>query len=277
MSDRTMFERLPGRAAAAVSQAAGGRPLGWAARLGLAARGTVYVLIGILAFLVARGSSAEADQKGALEQVLAKPFGGFLVGLMAVGFACYALWRLSEAASGVHGEGDRMGPRIKSLVRGLVYAGLAFTAVSLLMGSRTSQSGQQQTFTAQVMAHPGGQWAVGIVGAIVAVVGVALGWEGLRLKFLKYFPQSELTPRVYRLVRSLGRVGNIARGAVFAVAGVLVVVAARTYQPAKAAGLDGALKTLRDQPFGPVLLFLAAAGLIAFGLYGLLEARYRRV
>ena len=63
----------------------------------------------------------------------------------------------------------------------------------------------------------------------------------------------------------------------FAVAGVLVVVAARTDQPAKAAGLDGALKTLRDQPFGPVLLFLAAAGLIAFGLYGLLEARYRRV
>jgi hypothetical protein len=261
----------------AVRDGADSRPIGWAARLGLTARGVVYLLMGLLAVMVARGSAAELDQKGALAQVVARPFGELVVAAMAVGFAGYALWRLSEAAFGVRGEGRGIGPRLQSLVRGLVYAGLALTAVALLQGSRTSQASQQQGLTARAMAQPGGRWLVAAVGAVVVGVGLMLVVEGVRLRFMRYFPVGVLSPHVRRAVRVLGAVGTVSRGLVFALAGGLVVAAAWTYDPAKASGLDGALKTLRDQPFGPLLLTLAGAGLAAFGLYGLAEARYRHV
>jgi hypothetical protein len=237
----------------------------------------VYLLLGVLAVLVARGSRAEVDQKGVLQQVIARPYGGVLVALMALGFACYAVWRLSEAAFGVTGEGHKLGPRLQSLVRGLIYAFLAVTAVALLLGSRTSQSTQQKTLTAQAMAHPGGQWVVGLVGALVVAVGLVLVVDGLRLKFMRYFPAGALSPGARSFVRQLGRIGTVSRGLVFALAGALVVQAAWTYQPAKAGGLDVALKTLREQPYGPLLLSVAGVGLMIFGLYGLAEARYRRV
>jgi hypothetical protein len=251
--------------------------VGWAARLGLTARGVVYLLLGLLAVLVARGARAEVDQKGVMEQIIARPFGGVLVALLALGFACYSLWRLSEAAFGVSGEKPGAGPRIKSLFRGLVYGFFAVTAVALLFGSKSSQATQQKTLTAQTMQHQGGRWVVGLVGAVVVVVGLALVVEGLRLTFMRYFPAASLSPGLRAAVRQLGRVGTVARGLVFALAGALVVSAAWTYQPAKAGGLDAALKTIREQSYGPVLLGLAGVGLMIFGVYGLAEARYRRV
>jgi len=262
---------------AATEQAANIRPMNWAARAGLTARGLVYLLMGLLAVLVARGGRAQVDQKGALAQVLAKPLGGWVVGLMALGFAGYALWRLSEAAFGVTGEGPGAGPRLKSLARGLIYGFLAYTSVSLLQGSRVAQSKQQQGYAAQAMAQPGGRWAVALVGLAIVGVGVVMVIEGAKQKFMRYFPADALTGKTRDSVRRLGTVGTIARGCVFALTGVLVVSAAWTYDAAKAGGLDGALKTLRDQPFGGLLLGLAGVGLIAFGVYGLAEARYRRV
>ncbi len=107
----------------AADSAKNSRPMGWAARAGLAARGVVYIIMGLLAVLVAMGAKAHIDQRGALTEVLAQPFGTFLVVLLAVGFACYALWRISEAILGVTGEPDGAGPRLKSLARGLAYAG----------------------------------------------------------------------------------------------------------------------------------------------------------
>jgi uncharacterized protein DUF1206 len=265
------------RATDSVRDAADSRPVNWAARAGLTARGIVYLLIGLLALLVARGGHAHVDQKGALQQVLAKPFGGFVVAAMAVGFAGYAVWRLSEAAFGVTGEGRKVLPRIQSLVRGIIYAGLAVVAVTLLLGSRKPQSSQSREITAKVMQHPGGQWLVGLVGVAIAITGLVLAWEGLRAKFMKYFPESQLSRPVRKAALVLGRIGNVGRGLVFALAGGLVVAAAVTFDPKKAGGLDAALKTLRDQPYGGVLLVLVALALIAFGIYGLIEARYRRV
>ena len=277
ISDGTGIARGAERTLGKANDLADSRPMDWAARAGLTARAVVYVLIGLLALLVAQGHRAEVDQKGALAQVIAKPYGGWVVGLLAVGFACYSLWRLSEAAFGVAGEGSKAGPRAQSLVRGLIYAFLAFSAVSLLQGSRQGQSAQQRGYAAQAMSHPGGRWVVGIVGAIVVVAGLAMVIEGLKLKFMRYFPGGAIPAGVRSAVRQMGRIGTVARGLVFALAGALVVAAAWTYDARKAAGLDGALKTLRDQAYGPFLLGLAGLGLIAFGIYGFAEARYRRV
>jgi hypothetical protein len=249
------------------------------ARAGLAARGVLYILIGWVAILVASGqtSSNQANQQGALQLLARQPYGLAWLWLLGIGFAGYALWRLSEAAFRVTGEGNGAGPRLKSLVRGLVYAGFAYLTFQIIAGTAGNQSKKQQDLTAQIMHHTGGQLLVGIVGAVIVIIGVALVLEGLRRKFLKRLQTSQMSPQTRRIVERLGVVGTAARGVVFALAGVLVIEAAVTYKPAKAGGIDKALLTLRNQPFGQILLILAALGLIIFGIYGLCEARWRKV
>ncbi len=248
------------------------------ARAGLAARGVIYILIGWVALLVALGhSSQEADQAGALQLLASKPYGLVSLWLLAIGFAAYALWRLSEAAFGVAGEGNGAGPRLKSLARAAVYAFFAYLTFKVISGRQGSQSRQQQDLTATVMQHAGGRWLVGIAGLIVVVVGVALLVEGIRRKFMKNLQTSKMSPKTRRVVRWLGTIGTAARGVIFALAGVLVIDAAITHDPAKSGGIDKALLTLRNQPLGEVLLAVAAVGLVVFGVYGLCEARWRKV
>jgi hypothetical protein len=249
------------------------------ARAGLTARGVLYILIGLVAILVALGqTSQEADQQGALQLLAGQPYGLAALWLLGIGFAGYALWRLSEAAFGVTGEGNGAGARVKSLVRALIYAFFAYLTFKIIAGTGTgSQTKKQQDLTASVMQHSGGQWLVGIAGLAIVIAGLVLVLEGIRRKFLKYLQLSQMSPRTRRIVEWLGTIGTAARGAVFALAGVLVIEAAVTYKPAKAGGIDKALLTLRNQPLGEFLLILAALGLIIFGVYGLCEARWRKV
>src|SRR5277367_548157 len=133
------------------------------ARAGLTARGVIYILIGSVAVLVALGqSSREADQQGALQLLAGKSYGLVSLWLLGVGFAAYALWRLSEAAFGVIGAPPGAGPRLKSLARAVIYAGLAYLTFEVISGTGRSQSRQQQDMTATAMQHPAGRWAVGI-------------------------------------------------------------------------------------------------------------------
>ena len=248
------------------------------ARVGLVARGIIYVLTGWVAILVAAGhSSREADQEGALQLLAGKPYGIVSLWLLGIGFVGYALWRFSEAAFGVTGEGNGAGPRLKSVGRGLVYAGFAYLTFQVISGAHSSQAGREQDVTASAMRHAGGRWLVGIVGLIVVIAGIALITQGIRRKFMRGLETSRMSHRARRVVEWLGVIGTAARGVVFALAGALVIDAAVTYSPSKAGGVDKALLTLRDQPYGQFLLGLVAAGLIIFGIYGLCEARWRRV
>jgi Domain of Unknown Function (DUF1206) len=248
------------------------------ARAGLAARGILYILIGWVAVLVAVGQSRhQADQQGALQLLAGQPLGVLLLWLLGAGFAGYAFWRLSEAAFGVAGEGNGAGPRLRSLARAVVYGFFAYLTFKIINGSSGNQVHRQQDLTAQVLRHPGGQWLVGITGLAIVIIGVVLAIEGLRRKFLRYLQTSRMSPRARRIVERLGVIGITARGVVFALAGVLVIDAAVSHQPGKAGGIDKALLTLRGQPFGEFLLILAALGLIIFGIYGLCEARWRKV
>jgi hypothetical protein len=147
----------------------------------------------------------------------------------------------------------------------------------VITGTQGSQSRQQQDVTAQAMQHPAGRWLVGIAGVIVAIIGLVLLMEGIRHSFMKNLRTSQLSAPTRRVVRWLGTIGTCARGVVFALAGVLVIEAAITHDAAKSGGIDKALLTLRDQPFGVVLLAVAALGLVIFGVYGLCEARWRKV
>jgi hypothetical protein len=236
----------------------------------------VYLLIGILALLLAQGASGKhVDQKGALAEVLSHAYGGVLVAVLAFGFFGYALWRLSEAAFGVTGEGRKASARLKSAARGIAYLVLTFTAVSALRGSTQTQASQQESLTARSMTFTGGRLLVGLVGAVVIAAGAAMLVEGVQLTFLRYF--KAVPPQVHDLVVHLGRIGTIGRGVVFVLIGGLLVSAAWTLDPGRAGGMDAAVRTLLQQPFGQALGVAVALALIAFGIYGLAEARYRRV
>jgi Domain of Unknown Function (DUF1206) len=248
------------------------------ARAGLTARGIIYLLIGWIAVLVALGrSSREADQQGALQLLASKPYGSVSLWLLGIGFAAYALWRLSEAAYGVTGEGKAFRPRLDSLSVAVIYAGLAFLTLAMIAGSQGGPPNQAQDLTDTVMQHPGGRWLVGIAGVVVIIVGLDFISLGYRQTFMKYLLTSQMRRRTRHIVRALGIIGTVARGLVVAVFGILVVDAAVSHDSAKVGGVDNALLALRDEPFGPVVLLLVASGLFVFGVYALCEARWRRV
>ena len=253
-------------------------PVAAAARLGLAARAFVYLVIGWLAVQIALGHATEqANQKGALADIASHSGGILLLWILAIGFGAYALWRLSEAVFGTGSDGSKAGPRVKSLARGVVYASFCVTTFAFIAGgSRQGQVQQQETATAKLMSHSYGRWIVGVAGIIVIGVGVAMIVEGATKKFQKQLQMNELHGATRSTVIRLGVIGTIARGIVFAIAGILVLDAAITFNPAKSAGLDGALRTLANRAYGPWLLGILALGLIAFAIYGFAAARWAK-
>jgi len=248
------------------------------ARAGLTARGVIYILIGWVALLVALGqSSREADQEGALQLLASKSYGLISLWLLGIGFASYALWQLSEAAFGVSGDDAGAGPRLKSLGRAIIYAALSYLTFTVIAGKGHNESQRQQDITAKAMQHPAGRVLVGVIGLIVVICGVVLVVEGFRRKFMKYLRTAQMSARVRRVVGLLGTTGTIARGVIFGLAGVGVVAAAATHKASDSGGIDKALLTLRNQPLGECLMLAAALGLLIFGIYGLCEARWRKV
>jgi hypothetical protein len=201
------------------------------ARFGLAARAFIYLVIGLIAVQIAQGhGSHAADQRGALTLIAGHAYGDALLWVLAVGFACYALWRLSDAAFGTATDGRKAGPRLKSLWRALVYAFFSVsTFVFILSAPAQTQGEEQKSLTARFMSNGAGRWLVAIVGAIVVVVGLGMVIEGVTRRFTKQLQLDALEPGLRRLVIALGVVGTVARGIVFAVAGGLTVQAAATF------------------------------------------------
>jgi Domain of Unknown Function (DUF1206) len=250
------------------------------ARLGLAARGVLYIVIGILAFRIAFGHFEEkASQNGALQEIASQPGGQVLVWIVAIGLIGYSLWRLLSAAIGPAADpvATDAKQRVKALAEGLGYGAVAIIAVKIATGSGSSSSGGGQKKTAMVLSWPGGQLLVGLVGLIIIGVGAFFVYDGWKADFTKELKLGGMSPTARKAVILLGRFGRIAQGVVFGIIGVLVLVAAVQYDPNKATGLDGALKTLVSQPYGRWLLGIVALGLLAYGIYGLAEARLRRI
>jgi Domain of Unknown Function (DUF1206) len=268
------MQRLPGRA----SQS----PLmGWLARAGLAARGVMYVLIGIIALQIAFGQHGhQADRSGAVHLVTKTSFGMVALWLLVIGFAGMALWRLSEAAYGAaEPDGHKASTRLASLARAVFYGFVTYSILEYALGIGAPQSSNRQSrdLTAHVMKFPGGRILVGLIGLAFVVAAARLAYHAYKKKFLKKLDLSSTSSTTYRVVERLGQIGGIARGAVFATVGIFLIVAAFQFQPHKAKGVDSALRTLAHTPFGPWLLVLVAAGLVTFGVYSFCEARWRRV
>jgi len=251
------------------------------ARSGLVARGATYILVGYLALQIAFGhTNKEADRSGALHTVAASHGGTVLLSLLLVGFVGMALWRLSDAAYGGSGRSERKaGHRVVSLGKGVFYAVVAFSTLALIRGhgGPKSTNTQSKDWTATALRHSGGRLAVIVVGLVL--VGVGLWWvkRGLTRDFRKKLMLGRMSRTERRAVETVGVIGSVARGVVFAAAGVFLVTAAVRFDPNKAHGIDDTLRSFAHTPAGPALLVAVAAGLVAFGLYSFAEARWRRI
>lgn len=265
----------PGRTAQRAARSDTVKRLG---RFGLAARATVYLLVGVLALLLAFGRHpAEPDQRGALQDLARHWYGDVLLWAICLGLIAFALWCFAQAAVGVVGKEDETFPRVQQFISGCTYGALAVTAFTVAVSAhQKSQARQQETFTAKVMRHDGGRWAIALLGLIILGAGIGTAVQGARKKFEDDLDTAQMNESTQHTVQTLGIVGSVARGVVFAISGFLLVDAAWTYDAKKARGLDGALRTLQRTTFGPWLLGLVALGLIAFGLFGFAEAKYRR-
>ena len=279
MSVRTPTKPQPFRdAQKSGEKVAHSRGFEWLARSGFVARGLIYGIIGILAIKLAGGvGGTTTNQQGALRTIAHQPFGKVLLIVVAIGLGGYALWRFVHALLGRGPEGSDSGfDRIAALGSGIVYAGLCATAVEILLGSGGG-SGNASSTTAGVFGWPGGTWLVGIAGAVLIGIGLYQGYRGLSKDFLKDSKTEQMSSRVRNWIEWIGTFGHLARMVVFGLVGVFLIKSAVDYNPNKAVGLDGALAKIAHASYGPFLLGIISAGLIAFGVYSLSDARYRRI
>ena len=250
------------------------------ARLGYGARGIVYCLVGGLALLAAFGSGGQTGgSRSALQSLLSQPFGKAWLVLIASGLFGFAAWRIVEALTDADHRGREwkaLGIRAAHLVSGGIYAGLAVFALNLAFGRGAGGGEDQaaQSWTAWLMAQPFGQWLVGLIGVGVAAAGLGFIWKGWRGDVVM---RLALPSGADRWVLPLGRLGYAARGVVFVLVGGFLILAALHSNSSEVHGLGGALQSLQAQPFGWILLGVVAAGLFAFGVFGLVQARYRHL
>lgn len=247
----------------------------WFARLGLLARGVVYATVGVLAFKLALGDGGRAtDQQGAMATIARQPSGKALLIAVATGLAAYSAWRLWRAKSG---HEDGLKERFASLISGVAYGALCVLAVKTVIDGASKSGSPEDAATGGVLDWPYGRYIVGAIGAVIVLEGIGQLATGLRQSFCDKARTDQMGPAVRRVYGWIGTVGYSARCVVFGLIGGFVVKAAIDFDPDAAVALDGALAKVANQQFGPLLLGLVAAGLMAFALFCLAESRYRRV
>lgn len=250
------------------------------ARVGYAARGIVYLLVGGLAALAAFGQGGQTKgSKAALTQLLTAPMGDVLLGALALGLTGYALWRCIQAITDTdhHGTGPKgLVIRASLAVSAVTHILLAVFAVRLIvtLGGSGSKGGGSEGTAGWLMSQPFGRWLVGAVGLVMIGVGIAHAIKGARAQFADNF---DMPRRTQRWAYPICRFGLMIRGLVFMVVGTFFIIAGYTVNPDEAGGIAEVFDTFRKQPFGIWLMAFVAAGLFAFGAYSMLEAFYRRV
>jgi hypothetical protein len=253
----------------------------WAGRAGHVAKAVSYALIALLSLQVALGDRAEPkDRQGVLRELAGKSFGTAALVALAIGFAGYALWQFVRAAFDRSNDGtDAKGwaKRAHHAGVGAIYVGSAVIAASLVMGSGSSGGGDEKEETAKVLDWPLGPWIVGAVGLAIFGYGIANLVKAYNKKFRKDLDEGQMSPTIRTWAIRSGVVGHAARGIVFGLVGVFLTKAALDYDPDEAVGIDGALARLAHRDYGPWMLGIVALGLLAYAVFCLVQARYRRV
>lgn len=270
----------PQRATGVVDRATRNDAFQYAARAGFVISGVLHLLIGYIIVSVAFGSGDPADQSGALAALASSGGGAPVLWATAIGLTALGLWRFAETVVGPHptetsGEQEDPGiiERLKSFGTALAYLAIAYSAAKFATGTGQKSSTENAGLSARLMEHGWGKFLLVAAGLGIVGVGAYHVYKGATKGFLK----DDLTVPGGPVITPVGIVGYVAKGVVLAGAGILVIVATFTADPAKASGLDGAVRTLGAAPFGKVLLVLAALGFAAFGVYSFARSRYCRL
>jgi hypothetical protein len=255
----------------------------WIARFGYVAKGIVYVVMGVLAVLAAAsaGGGSTTDQNGAFATIEEAPFGQVLLGVVALGLLGYVLWRSIQAVADPDGEGTDLrgiAKRVGYVGSALIHAFFAFTAANLAAGAGGDWGSSSEEWTAWVLSLPLGWLLVAGIGAGIVGVGLYQIYEAYYAEFEKYLKLGVVGDGEHEWIEHGGQFGVAARGVVFVIAGVFLVLAALRADEREVRDLGGALSALLEQPFvGNLLLGIVSVGLVAYGLLMLAVARYRRI
>jgi hypothetical protein len=261
----------PSSATGVAREASNNDALETIARVGYAVTGVLHILIGAIAIGVATGAGGEADQSGAIHKLASAPGGSIILWVVVVGLAALGIWQL---ISGVAHWGQ-LTKVLSAFGQGVVYLVVAVTALTFALGGSKSTDTSTKSFSAKLLSTPGGTVLLVLIGVGIFAGGVYFVYLGISLKFRKQIrvPLGDSGDAVL----AFGRVGYIAKGIAIGVVGILFVIAAFTSDAKKASGLDGALKSLKELPYGPIILIVVGVGVIAYGLYCFARARLAKL
>lgn len=254
------------------------------ARFGHLARGVTFCLVGVLAIEVAFGLGGKiTDRQGALQTLADDSWGRALLGALAVGLGGYALWRFAQALLGEKletGEDVSVWKRIGNVGKGLLYSGLCVICATLVFQADEPGGGgkkEEDRATAWILEQPAGRWIVAGLGLGIVGAGLFNLYRALTQQFHDDLKQEQMGSTERKWYTAIGVVGHLARAVVFSLAGLFLLKAAYEYDPKEAIGLDGALAKVARAEYGTTLLVLVASGLFAYGLFSIVQARYREV
>ncbi|WP_017730589.1 DUF1206 domain-containing protein [Nafulsella turpanensis] len=250
------------------------------ARIGIAAKGVVYVLIGVLAAMTVFGAGGENNGKnGAFRTILEQPFGKILLGIVIIGLLGYVGWRMIQAFKDPERNGDDtkgITKRTGFFISGLVYLFLAFSALRLLLPSLSngSSGGGRQLLVAKMLQQPFGQWLVGIAAVIIIGKGIFQLYKAYTGKFKNKIKKHEMSREEKATFMRAGRIGYTARGIVLGIIGYFLLRAALQSDASEAQGTEGALNFLSTTG-GPYLMAAVAIGLACYGIFMFVKSKYR--
>ena len=254
------------------------------ARFGYAAKGFVYAAIGILALMAAFNiyGGKMTGASGALKEIAQQPFGKILLLFIAINLIGYAVWKLIQAFKDPRNQRSGFSGllnRLSCIITAVAYSGIAVESGLLTLNFQSGGNSKksEDDWAALIMQQSWGRWLVGLVGAIIIGFGM---WQirlAYKIKFRQNINLKKFSSGQKKWLLNISRYGIAVRGLVFAAFGFFILEAAHQYNPEKVRGLDGVLFTFVQQPFGKLLLALAATGIIAYAVYLFILAFFRRI
>jgi heme/copper-type cytochrome/quinol oxidase subunit 2 len=248
------------------------------ARVGLVSKGIVYVILGALAFMaafeLAGQSNEKASRTGVFDFIKDFPGGIWLLMLLAAGLLCYSIWRGVQAVTNTNDEEKVLTKRIRYFFSGLIYLFVAYTAVQIALQQNKSNGDKNQQMASELLNKPYGVWLLAIAALIIAAVGIYQIYYGLSGKYKKHVQKLNLHTLKSSLLLRAGKIGYIARGLVWLVISFLLIQAAVHAKSSEAGDTSKAFQFIEDSEFGSYLLAILGVGLIAYGIFNFIRARY---
>lgn len=251
------------------------------ARFGYAAKGIVYMLVGILAFQAAFNWGGKVTgSEGALQTIANQPFGRILLFLVALGLVGHVIWQVVQTIWDPE-HNDRgagaIGRRISYAISALIYTGLAWFALRVATGNTTSSGGGSNEQAATLLLQPFGQWLLGLIGVAIISYGFYCFYRAVTRQFQRKLKLNQMSQKTQVWVTRISRFGLFAKGVVALVVGYFVIQAARAADASQIRNTEGALQAIQQQPLGGYLMGITALGLIAYGVFMETQARYRKI